>query len=92
MRCPGPCDRGPHCWIDPDGKKHYRMRAPHFRSLIEYVTKGGILETHDDLPSEVRNQLYAEDQQRQDRKAKDIVSSPMGIPPINITNVLPGNS
>jgi hypothetical protein len=68
------------------------MRAPHFRSLIEYVTKGGILETHDDLPSEVRNQLYAEDQQRQDRKAKDIVSSPMGIPPINITNVLPGNS
>jgi hypothetical protein len=93
MRCPGPsCDRGPHCWIDPDGKKHYRMRAPHFRSLIEHVAKGGIVQTHDDTPPEVRHQLYAEDQERQDRKAKETATSPLGIPSINITNVLPGHS
>jgi hypothetical protein len=93
MRCPGPsCDRGPHCWIDPDGKKHYRMRAPHMRSLIEYVAKDGILQTHDDVPPEVRHQLYAEEQQWQDRKAKETATSPLSIPPINITNVLPGHS
>lgn len=92
MRCPGPCDRGPHCWVDPDGKKHHRLRAQHFRSLIEYVAKGGILETHDDVPLDVRQQLYVEDQQRQDRKAKESAPSPLSIPPINITNVLPSHS
>jgi hypothetical protein len=26
MRCPGPpCRLGPHCWRDPDGKKHYKL-------------------------------------------------------------------
>jgi hypothetical protein len=92
MRCTGPCDRGPHCWIDPDGKKHYRLRAPHMRRLIEYVAKGDVLESHDDVPPDVRQQLYLEDQQRQDRKAKENAPSPLSIPPINITNVLPGHS
>ncbi|KAK7883396.1 hypothetical protein LTR67_011267 [Exophiala xenobiotica] len=92
FRCPGSCDHGPHCWIDPAGKKRYRLRAPHFRSLIEYVAKDGILETHDDVPLDIRQQLYLEDQQRQDRRSKDTAPSPLSIPPINITNVLPGHS
>ncbi|KAL6240626.1 hypothetical protein RBB50_012453 [Rhinocladiella similis] len=92
FRCPGPCDRGPHCWIDPDGKKHYRLRAPHMRSLIEYVAKGDTLETHDDVPPNVRQQLYLEEEQRLNRKAKENETSPLNIPPINITNVLPGHS
>jgi hypothetical protein len=26
MRCPGPpCQLGPRCWRDPDGKKHYKL-------------------------------------------------------------------
>ena len=92
MGCPGPaCDRGPHCWIDPDGKKHYPMRAPHLRSLIEHVARFGMLQSHDDVPQRIRDQLYSEEQQRKDRKVKEATTSPPGLPPINITNVLPGH-
>jgi hypothetical protein len=38
MRCPGPpCDLGPYCWCDPDGKKHYKHNTHHLRSLIRYL-------------------------------------------------------
>jgi hypothetical protein len=38
MRCPGPpCQLGPHCWRDPNGKKHYKLHSHHLRSLIKYV-------------------------------------------------------
>lgn len=67
MRCPGaPCHLGPYCWQDPQGRKHYRLRASHLTSLVKYVEQGGILETHDDVPGMVRDQLYAEEQQRFD--------------------------
>lgn len=61
------------------------------RSLIEDIVKDAILETHDDVPPDVRQQLYLEEQQRQNCKAKENESSPLNIPPINITNVLPGH-
>lgn len=93
MRCPGPaCDRGPHCWIDPDGKKHYPMRAPHLRCLIEHVARHGMLHSHDDVPQDIRDRLYTEEQQRKDRMVKETATPPAGVPPINITNVLPGHS
>ena len=92
FRCPGSCDRGPHCWIDSDGKKHYRLRAPHLRLLVEYVEENGMLESHDDMPTDIRQQLYSEERQRQDRKTKDSLPSSFSVPPINITNVLPGPS
>lgn len=61
MRCPGPpCHLGPHCWIDYAGKKHYKLRTHHLESLIKHVQQGGDLETHDDVPEEIREQLYAE--------------------------------
>jgi hypothetical protein len=34
------------------------------RSLIRHVQHGGTLQTHDDVPEDVREQLYAEEQQR----------------------------
>jgi hypothetical protein len=36
--------------------------------------------------------LYSEDQQRQERKVKEATTSPLSIPPINITNVLPSST
>lgn len=28
MQCPGPpCNKGPYCWRDPIGKKHYKLRT-----------------------------------------------------------------
>lgn len=34
------------------------------KALVKYVEQGGILETHDDVPDMIRDQLYAEERQR----------------------------
>ncbi|KAJ5806676.1 uncharacterized protein N7503_004278 [Penicillium pulvis] len=54
---------GPYCWLDLMGKKHYRLRTQTLRRLVTYVEKGGVLETHKDVPGEVRDELYLEEQQ-----------------------------
>jgi hypothetical protein len=64
MRCPGPpCHHeGQYCWQDPVSKKHYRLRTHHMRSLVKYVeSKKGVIETHDDIPENIRDQLRAEE-------------------------------
>lgn len=62
------------------------MRTHQLRSLVRYVEKGGILETHDDIPDSLREQLYAEDNERS-TKHKSRSNNPSGsmYPPINIT-------
>jgi hypothetical protein len=63
MRCPGaPCHLGPHCWRDPDGKKHYKLKTHHLKSLIRHVEQGNELHTHNDIPENIRQQLYTEEQ------------------------------
>ncbi|KAG4428853.1 hypothetical protein IFR05_015665, partial [Cadophora sp. M221] len=90
MRCPGPpCHLGPHCWRDPVGKKHYKLRTQHLKSLVRHVKEGYELKTHADVPEEVRQQLYAEDQQGLERRQQTASKSAAIFPPINITNMLP---
>jgi hypothetical protein len=92
MRCPGrpTCGLEPHCWCDPVGKKHYKLSTHHMRSLITYVQQGNTLQTHDDVPEDFREQLYAEEQQSLERHRKATSASTAVLPP-NITNVLPGS-
>ena len=93
MRCPGqPCNLGPHCWRDPHGKKHYKLRTHQLKALIRCVAQGGQLRSHDDVPEDVRQQLYAEEQQQLERYLRTSHRAPAGHPPIYITNVLPGSS
>ncbi|KAG4427671.1 hypothetical protein IFR05_016848 [Cadophora sp. M221] len=88
MRCPEKsCNLGPHCWRDPVSKKHYKLRTCHLRSLVEHVEQGHGLQTQEDVPEYIRQQLYAEDQQRIERRQKP--TSAANFPPITITNVLP---
>jgi hypothetical protein len=69
MRCPGPpCNLGPYCWRDSVGKKHYKLKTHHLKSLIKHVEQGGTLETHDDVLDDIREQLYAEEQQDVERQ------------------------
>lgn len=93
MRCElSTCQHGPHCWVDPMGKKHYPLKAHHIRRLITHVEKGGVLEGHKDVPEAVREELYREEQQRMDRDKRKGGSGlgPGGpYPPINILNVVP---
>jgi hypothetical protein len=93
MRCPGPpYHLGPHCWRDPVGKKHYKLKTHHFRRLIRYAEQGHPIRTHDDVPEDIRDELYAEEHQRLEKRQAASTKSPPSMAPINITNVLPGNS
>ncbi|KAF4766946.1 hypothetical protein HAV15_009615 [Penicillium sp. str.  len=91
MRCPGPPCRhdGQYCWKDPVEKRHYKLRTHQLRSLVKFVEGGGVLETHNDIPDSLREQLFAEDHERTTRQ-KIQAKAPLGsmCPPINIT-VLP---
>ncbi|KAJ5982083.1 hypothetical protein N7451_012183 [Penicillium sp. IBT 35674x] len=88
MKCDSAaCHLGPYCWLDPMGKKHYRLRTQTLRRLVTYVEKGGVLETHKDVPDEIRDELYMEEQQRQEkekRKGSNILRDGSPYPPINI--------
>lgn len=62
------------------------------KALVKYVEQGGILETHDDVPDTIRDQLYAEERQRMEKRQKvPDLSTRSSYPPINI-NVAPTQS
>lgn len=94
MKCDSAaCHLGPYCWLDPKGKKHYRLRTQTLRRLVTYAEKGGVLETHKDVPDEIRDELFMEDQQREEkdkRKGGNILGSQMSHSPININVHPPG--
>ncbi|KAF4993956.1 hypothetical protein FDECE_13261 [Fusarium decemcellulare] len=83
-----PCSFGPYCWVETIGKKHYKLKTHHMRALIEYRRLGNPLESHDDVPPDVRDLLYAEEQESMQRKRKRRSSS-ADARPVNITNVMP---
>ncbi|KAF2825431.1 hypothetical protein CC86DRAFT_294846, partial [Ophiobolus disseminans] len=90
-RGPGPpCNRGPRCWRDPFGKKHYKLQTHHLKTLIQLVEEGHVLNTHNDVPEDIREQLYAEEDQRRDWQAAGCGSmSGTNLAPVTFTNVLP---
>jgi hypothetical protein len=91
MRCPGPpCPRGPYCWQDPNGKKHYPLKTRELQALVLHVQRGNELESHDDVPDDVRQQLYAAERQQYERHHKTAEKSDSKLPSIVIKNVLPG--
>jgi hypothetical protein len=56
------------------------------------VEQGGELQTHEDVPEDIREQFYAEEQQQLERRQRATNMSATTYPPINITNVLPAQS
>ncbi|GKZ33294.1 hypothetical protein AbraIFM66950_003136 [Aspergillus brasiliensis] len=97
LRCPGPpCDNHDgHCWQDPVGKKHYKLKTHHLRRLVGLVKKKKLnIESHDDVPDEIRQQLYAEEQHRLERQRKtgrQLSNESTPSAPINI-HILPAQS
>ena len=57
---------------DPNGKKHYKLRSNHMMALTKYVQQGGVIETDDNIPDSLREQLYAEENQRLERRKKSL--------------------
>jgi hypothetical protein len=90
MQCLGPlCNRGPHCWRDPFGKKHYKLQTYYLKALIQLIEDGHVLHTYNNVPEDICKQLYAEEDQRRDCQATGGSMSRTNLPPITITNVLP---
>ncbi|KAJ6003859.1 hypothetical protein N7540_013141 [Penicillium herquei] len=87
IRCPeSPCHhKGQHSWQDLEVKRHHRLKKLNRKAL-----QGGLLETHDDVPDSVCEQLYTEENRRLDKTKKDVDHSTMSsmCPPINIKNLL----
>jgi hypothetical protein len=77
--------------LDPAGKNHYKLLSHHLRRLVQHVEDGNVLETHDDVPYEVRERLYAEDEKQREKAQKSINPANGLIPPINI-HFLPAQS
>lgn len=77
MRCSGrPCQHSEgYCWQGPVGKKRYRLRTYHLKSLVKFVQEGNDLETHDDVPDMIQEQLHAEEQQWLERQRKSARNS-----------------
>ncbi|KAJ6004602.1 hypothetical protein N7540_012971 [Penicillium herquei] len=78
------------CWEDPTDKKHYKLRVPHLERLIDYVDDGGCLDTHDDVPNDIRRDLVLESQKGRNSKKTEVPSGPL-YPPA-IINVLPAQN
>lgn len=70
MRCPGSCkNKDWYCWLDPNGKKHYPLESYHLKRMARLVEDGLLdLDGHDDVPSEIREQLYAKEQSKRCEK------------------------
>jgi hypothetical protein len=62
MRCPSPLyNLGLHCWRDPFGKKHYKVRTHYLKAPVELVHQGHVLKSYNDVPEDIRELLYAEE-------------------------------
>jgi hypothetical protein len=63
IRCPGPpYKKGHYCWVDLISKKHYLLNTRQLKSLIIYVQEGHTLDTHNNIPKNIREKLYMEEQ------------------------------
>ena len=53
-----PCHHnGQFCWLDPVDKKYYRVNTIHLKRLVKYVENGSVLDIHDDVPHDIREQI-----------------------------------
>ncbi|KAL2859967.1 uncharacterized protein BJX67DRAFT_368368 [Aspergillus lucknowensis] len=76
------------CWEDPKDSKHYKLREPHIDRLVDYVEKGGKLESHNDVPRDIRRDLILESQTGRKSKKDNSLASGSSYHPVSI-NVLP---
>jgi hypothetical protein len=72
------------------GKKHYRILTHQLKRLVLYKEEGNKLENHDDVPDDMRQELYAVEKQRLERQQQPAHQASKSMPPIHITNVVPG--
>ncbi|CAN9415616.1 unnamed protein product [Alternaria alternata] len=63
--------------------------SPPLGALVRLAEQGHRLESHDDVPADIRDQLYAENQRRLERRTTTSGAPTPSLPPITINNVMP---
>jgi hypothetical protein len=94
FQCRGrPCNKGPYCWCDPIGEKHYKLNSSTMEELVDYVLDGNTLKTYDDVPQDIRQQLYEEEEKSLEMHKKKTATPAANLPTLPITiTVLPASS
>lgn len=71
MRCTGsPCtSKGSHC-RDHKGK-HYRLLPYHIRMPVNHLQSGGVLNGHDDVLENFRQQIFDKEREWEERQQKE---------------------
>ena len=78
---------GPYCFNDPDTKKHRKLLTLPLKHLVRYKENGFALNSHNDVPEHIRQEIRASEQERQERHEK--LSSRKDTQPIHINNIMP---
>jgi hypothetical protein len=89
MRCPDSCSKGPHCFCDSVTGRHYKMFPHHLEDLVGRRENGMKFESQDDVPRDIRQQLYAEEQQRRDTSQSKTAKSSAAMTPITLGPACP---
>lgn len=79
------------CWEEPKDSKHYKLRDPHIDRRVDYVEMGGKLESHGDVPRDIRRDLILESQTGRKSKKDNSLASGSPYHPVSI-NVLPAQA
>ncbi|KAL4951760.1 hypothetical protein BDW69DRAFT_201237 [Aspergillus filifer] len=79
------------CWEDPKDGRHYKLREPYIDRLVDYVKKGGKLESHANVPRDIRRDLILESQTGRKSKKNNSLASGSPYHPVSI-NVLPAQT
>jgi hypothetical protein len=61
MKCTEPLcpNDGKWCWCDPATDQHYYLLSEHLKTLIRHKIDGKKLESHNDIPDDLRGKLLA---------------------------------
>ncbi|KAI9146671.1 hypothetical protein HJFPF1_13576 [Paramyrothecium foliicola] len=65
------CKKGPHCVVDPRGN-HLEVLPIYLEKIVEYVQGGGSLESHDEIPAGIMEEIKRYNQKR---KAESLANS-----------------
>ncbi|KJZ69706.1 hypothetical protein HIM_10900 [Hirsutella minnesotensis 3608] len=83
-RCGVESCESPYCCVDPVDKKHYKVDTSVLDKIIEYVDDGNQIRSFDDIPQDIRDIIFAKQQQSVERACKKQKLS--NLPPIHIGN------
>ncbi|KNB18627.1 hypothetical protein FOXG_16108 [Fusarium oxysporum f. sp. lycopersici 4287] len=92
LHCTGvPCVNSQfYCWRDPESKKHYKLDTNILSMLVDFAEEGNLLRTHDDVPENIRQVIYKNEEESSERRRLKRKRSDSSSP-ININVTCPGH-